>query len=388
MINHWFIKGDFLRARSRRIGASDLPALIPNPERPTESLAGYGRTAITVWEEKTDRIQRSPAGLPAEMGHWNEPKAIELFMRPVFGEDVADQWLFKRVQYEILKRRNLDIEARLYQEGTVLHSCQYYTDEFICHPDGVFRPISGLEGKRKAFGFNINLDSPFLIEGKSARFWSAKRPAGSLISGYDPDLKTWQGIPFKHYVQIQFQLALFEVGVCYLPLLYDTSSFHVWEIQADRKRQNALIDLAGRMAWYIKKDIPPKELAINSADIKKLYPAITEDFVYVSGEERARALTYAVGKNKASKQIKIWKAKEQEATDSLSVLLKDRGELRDEDGSICKWVERKGSEKMMVGLKDLKQNNPTEYRYLKRKKLIETAKGSKYVSVSKRDDSE
>ena len=51
MNKFWFI-GDFVEDRARRIGASDIPALIPNPENGTETLAGYGRTPVTVWQEK------------------------------------------------------------------------------------------------------------------------------------------------------------------------------------------------------------------------------------------------------------------------------------------------------------------------------------------------
>ena len=47
-VNFWFIDRDFTKARSTRLGASDIPKLIPSPEKPTESLAGYEQTALTV----------------------------------------------------------------------------------------------------------------------------------------------------------------------------------------------------------------------------------------------------------------------------------------------------------------------------------------------------
>lgn len=407
MVNFWFLKeSEFKEQRSRRIGASDIPALLPNPEKPTESLAGrwrqpdgsyYNRTAITVFNEKTGRTFPPGVGLPAEMGHWNEPKAIELFMRPIFGEEIAEEWLIKRMQYEILKKRNPELDPRQYQAGMILHSVQYYAEEFICHPDGVYEGEARIDVDYvvvdndptiQAHGLTIDLSRPFLVEGKSARFWSANRPAGSVVSGYDPELKTWQGIPLKHFVQIQFQLALFEIDVCYLPLLYDTSTFHVWRIDTNKKWQNKLIDLAGRVAWHIKKDIPPKELAINIDDIKELYPKINEDYVYISGEEERKALELARTANKATRQEKIWKARKDEARDALSVFLKDRGELRSaEYGSIARWIEKEGYERLTKSLKDLAKNDPVTYRYLKRKKLIKPAgSGSKYVDVTLREE--
>ena len=66
MINYQYIT-DFYKSRGSRIGASDVPALIPHPDRPSESLAGYGQTAVTLYEEKVGLRKREPAGFAAEM---------------------------------------------------------------------------------------------------------------------------------------------------------------------------------------------------------------------------------------------------------------------------------------------------------------------------------
>lgn len=395
MTNFWYIHGDFTRERSTRIGASDIPKIIPNPERPTESLAGYGQTAVTLWEEKTGRRTPEPAGFPAEMGHWNEPKAIEMFIRGISPDD-AEEYILNRMTFEILKMRNPDTRPEAYQTASWKHNVQWYNDDFIVHPDTVYVPqgkpetrikyeIVDEHGRVTAHGFAIDLSAPFLIEAKSARFFSAHRPEGSLVSGYDPELKTWQGIPLKNYVQIQFQLLLLEVEICYLPLIYDTSSFHVWEIRADAKIQNQLIDISGRMAWHIKKDIPPKELAISLDDIKTLYPEIKEDFVYLSGEEAANAREYQAAYWKAKKQEDIWRARKEEASDSLGTLLRDRGKIKDADGDIAGWMTRKGAERVM-GAKEMKQAEPDEYNRLKEKGLISMSEGSKYVSVARMEE--
>ncbi len=398
MKTFWYISGDFTKERSRRIGASDVPALIPNPEKPTESLAGYERTAVTVWEEKTGRREREPAGFPAEMGHYLEAKAIELFIRGIDRRQ-ADEYFMERARYDILKARLGDqAKAAEFQLPAWRHNVQFYNEEFIVHPDTVYVPpywddahdpfnpslVDDFREPIKAHGHIIDLSRPFLIEAKSARFFAARRPEGSLVSGYDVDLKTWQGIPLKHYVQIQFQLALMEVEICYLPLIYDTSSFHVWEIRADKKIQGELIDLAGRMAWYIKTDTPPKELAMNAADVKALYPTLTEDFVYLSGAERDKALEYAHAHAKADRQVKIWTARKEEAADALAVVLKDRAEIRDEEGKIAGWVTRDGGERVK-GAKEIKKEAPEEYNRLKVRGFIIESKPTRYVSVAKRE---
>ncbi|MBE3065159.1 MAG: hypothetical protein IMZ69_09105 [Spirochaetes bacterium] len=395
MVRTWFIDRDVTQHRDTRIGASEIACLIPNPEKPTESLAGYDRTAVTVFNEKTGRAKREPAGLAAEMGHYLEPKATELFMRDLFGEDTAAEWFIRRMQYEVLSRKFSGAphgatkpRAETYQVEPVKHSIEFYTDDFIVHPDGIYIPgtlqhrLGGLLPPltMPAHGLTFDLARPFLVEAKSARFWSALRPPESMVTGYNMELRTWQGIPLKHYVQIQFQLALLEVDICYLPLLFDTSEFQVWEIHEDRKVQNQIIDLAGRMAWHVKHDQAPRELAMNAADVIALYPDVHGDFVYVSGEEAAAVREASAAYHKAGKQERLWTARKKEAQDTLAVHLKDRKELRDEAGVLARWTEKAGSDRVKA-LSKIEAEDPVTYRYLQRKGLIETGAPSRYASA-------
>ena len=376
-MKYWFISGDFLKDRSRRIGASDIPALIPNPERPTESLSGYGRTAVTVWQEKTDRIERDPAGLPAEMGHYLEQKAIELFIRAYVDDHTAKAHVHDRRAYEFTGGHAQDFQNTIFR-----HHAQYHEDGMICHPDAIYDPEVAFSPHtpKTAHGIKVRFDKPFLVEAKSANYWSAKRPSGSIVSGYDFGLKSWQGIPLKHYVQIQFQLALLRVDVCYLALIHDTSNFDVWEIRAEPKRQGMLIDLAARMVRRIKDDKPPASLAMNAQDIMALYPDVGDDFVIIDGEEREKAVSIAQEYAQADRQAKRWKEKVQDAKDAMAVMLKDRPEIRDGEGVISKWQTTRGSEKI-TALSKIKVDNPVAYRYLKRKGLLYTSKDSRRVAI-------
>lgn len=370
MVNYWFIKGDFHNERSKRIGASDIPALIPNPENPTESLAGYGRTPVTLWQEKTGRKEREFAGLPAEMGHFLENKALELFIREKFDKDISKVFSENKIKYEFCGKHAM---ASDFQISPFQHNTQYYnTDDnsgMIAHPDCIV----------------LSKEGPYLIEAKSANYFATIRRPGTFVKGYDFELNTWQGIPLKHYMQIQFQLALFEVDTCYLSLISNTSQHNVWEIKANEKHQNQIMELANNMIWHINNDKPPKELAINQTDIKELYPNLQKDFVMISGEERETAISIAKEYNKAHEQEKKWKMKKQETLDSMAVLLKDVPELRDEDGIIGKWQTRKGSEKILA-LKEIKKNKPEVYKYLQENELLNTSEDSRNVSIKWKGD--
>lgn len=154
---------------------------------------------------------------------------------------------------------------------------------------------------------------------------------------------------------------------------------------ADNKIQGELIDLAGRMAWHIKQDRPPKELAMNQKDIISLYPEVNTDFVYVSGEEKEKVIEACRVYRHATKQEKLWKDRKAEASDTLAVYLKDRKEMRDEDGVLARWTERKGYERV-TPLGKIEKDDPVSYRYLKRKKLVEKTDATRFPSVVWKED--
>ena len=387
MVNFWYITGDFLEERKRRIGASDIPALIPDPEKPTETLAGYGRTPITVWREKTGRRERDPAGLPAEMGHYLEGKVAELFIRSI--TDYAEGLMFRRMKdsYELMNRDDGAV-ASGYQHGPFRHNTQFHRDGMIVHADVIYDPSEGYSGgKRRVHGVTVDLEKPFLIEAKSANYWAAKRPEGSFVRGYDVKLKTWQGIPLKHYMQTQFQMALLEIDVAYLPLIHNTSEFHVWQIRANKAHQAKLIDLAGKMVWHIENDKPPADLAMNTQDIIDLYPEIGDDFVIVDDDERSRAVELSTRYFEAKAQEKRWSAAKADALDAMAVMLRDRPEMRDREGILAKWQITRGSEKIK-SLSAIKDDDPLAYRYLKRKGLLYTSKDSRRVVPYRKEKDE
>jgi len=392
MNQFWYINDNFYTARSKRIGASEISACIPNPEKPSESLAGYGQTAITLWEQKTGRKEREPSGLPAEMGSWNEIKCIELFLRGI-DNDIAIEYKRSRLEYELLKERGIKADPASHQTTPCLHNTQWYNDFAICHPDGIWLPPDpDVDAQKiKAHGLKIDIAKPFLIEAKNASYWSAKRREGSHYSGFDRELKTWQGIPLKFYVQIQYQLEALDVQTAFLPLLYDSASHHVWIIGRNRKWGKKLFELASRMKWHIDHDAPPKDLAISIDDVCTLYPKIDDDFALVSGEKAEKAIELARTQKHAAEQEKLWKNRKEDATSALAVYLAGNKELRTNiDGEIvpvAKWIERKGSERIEA-LKTIKEEKPEVYKYLDKKGCLSVGEASRSVKVCFKEASE
>jgi len=374
-MNYTYIT-DFYKSREGRIGSSDIPALIPHPVRKSESLAGYERTAITVYEEKTGITKREPAGFSARVGNDIEILPLRYFIEEHSGDKEAKQFFRNYMYFQMEKERKEDGIIDTFSFNTMsdyLHHTESINDFAVAHADCLYTGGNTVEDKMlKAHGKN----KPFIIEAKSAQFWAVKRDK-DIYSGYDFDLKDWQGIPLKHYFQIQFQMALYGVDMAYLALLYNTSEFHTWQIKGNKKHQSELLELAEYMKKCIDKKTPPKEKAMNASDIQKLYPEVKEDFREVVGQELQSAVSIVEQYQHAKQQVKQWELKERDALDAISVLLKDEREIKglvnDELQTIARWKNTGGAEKI-VALSKIKKDMPDVYEYMKEKELLEFQK--------------
>lgn len=381
MRDYSFVR-DIFENRGVRIGASEVPCLFPDPERPTESVAGYGKTAITLYQEKVGEKERDKAGLAAEMGHYLEPKAIELFIREVWGYDTGRAWLAKRMDFEMNGG-----DPKKKQAYPILYNTAFTDDYSIVHPDGLH--IGEKDGKivKTSWGFKVDTRKTFLLEAKSATFFSAKR-GDSETKGYDRDNKTWQGVPLKHWFQMQFQMLKSGVNLCYLVLIKDTSTFDVWEIKADKEMQKRILSVVRVFMSHVKTRIPPKELAINMDDIKILFPSIRDDFMTLAGEDEDKVKSLSDKALYADSQEKAWKAKKNDALSALSVYLKDMKEIRDADGDVlCRWQSQAGYEYVM-SVKDMTKNDPGALKYLRKKGLVIRLPDKSFVTAKYRKPEE
>jgi len=363
---------DFHRARSRKLGASDIAACLQHPEK-YQSLAGYDRTALTVWEEKTGRRERDPAGFAAEMGNVLEPVVLRKWIRENDSPETADRFYRGYVLCELDKKADGYPDAAAFQNTDYLHHTRAETDFAISHTD----LINIAKPDRRA-----------IIEAKTASFWSARR-GDDPYNGYDPEIKGHQGIPLKNYFQVQFQAAIYQAayGIKFdelsLALLFDTSQFHQWEIRPDTRVQERLLEVAHYMKQCIDRDIPPRELAMNQSDIKAMYPKLNEDFRIISGDELQTAINAARQAREAAEQVKAWKAKKEDAENALAVLLKDvkvlRGLVDDEIVDLAAWQEREGAERI-AGLKEIK--NDTElYEMAVKRGFIKKSEPVRFVQT-------
>lgn len=362
---------NFIKSRKHLIGSSDIPACIKHPER-FESLAGYERTAVTVYKEKRGEIEREPAGIPASIGHRLEGLVLHHAISEIENKDTADKFLQNFDLCEAHKTKDGYKNPDIYQNTNWLHHTEAKCIHSVSHAD------------------TINISNPkksILIEGKTALYWTPKRES-DIYSGYDFNLTGYQGIPLRIYMQTLHQCAIYhlEYGVVfsdiYVPLYHD-GKFHMWSYKPDKKAQEKILQICSYMKQCIDKGIPPVNLAMNQSDVRYIYPEIKKDFRVLSNEELEKAVKYAQIQKESSQQIKAWKQKEEDAKNALSVLLADTGLIKGfVDGelkAIATWQTRKGSEKIKK-LSEIKKEKKY-YNYLKRNGLIEETKESTFVKV-------
>jgi len=401
MISLSYIK-DFEKSRESLIGASEISSCLPHPDKPHESLAGYGSTAVTLYQEKAGITKRDPSGRSAKMGHYLEPKILTDFIHD-FADDVfpvsdvglktSDSFYRGYMLCELERMLRKNIDCRPFNNTDFKHHTEAKNGFGVAHADCVYVPKAETVEmeqdkngiwKYKKHKLTFDYSKAFLIEAKSARYWVVKTRKKDRFGGYDLELKKWRGIPLKHYFQIQYQLALYDMPVGYLALGYDTSEFHYWQIKANKKHQADLLETAYYMKQCIDKKQPPKLLALNAQDIRKLYPEIQEDFRELKDAELEKAIQISKDFHRADEQETKWEQRKKDAKNAMSIILKDQrmvkgmidGELQD----IATWKKTGGGFGVM-GLKDMEEADPNAYRYLKRKKLIKPKKSGETPNI-------
>lgn len=396
---------DFHKSRETRIGASEVSWLIPHPVTQIESLAAFTnpdthkRHACTALDLYNDKINPPPweYNFPAEMGHRLEGYAIFEFIKDNIDRDIAKNFLRGYTLHKLgQEERNGPVNPEPYNNTPFKHNTEAIIDYGVAHGDCLYDCSENIvsaqldydmdmskNGILKRNGLTIDLSKPFLIEAKSARSYSVSARKRDPYKGYDLTLKNWQGIPLKVYFQIQYQMWLYKVDVCYLSLIFDTSEKHYWQIKANRKHQKEIVQVASLMKKCIDNRTPPRELVMNTKDIVSLYPEIKDDFREAVGEELTELLTIAKLRHEASDQEKKWCKRKEDADNRMSIHLLDnqtiKGMVNDRLQTIAAWKKTGGTTTVM-GLGDIKKREDSKriVRYLEKNELIKVgAEGRK-----------
>lgn len=380
---------DFHKSRRDLIGSSDMTACIQHPEK-HESLSGYGRTAITVYKEKRGELQREPAGLAAEIGHTME---MLILSNAIYKIEVKRGKTESQARKIVSKFERGYIMCELDSETTqddngntykIYHNAdKYQTTDWLHHTEA-----STADSISHADCINIaKPDNAILIEAKCVTTSFYKR-GDDPYKGYDLEDETFRGVPLRNYMQTEHQAATYNAAYgikfkrSYLALIAD-GKHSMWNWKPDVRMQERIIELCSYLKKCIDTGVLPSELAMNSDDVKIVYPVIKEDFKVLSGEDLEKALLYARAAKDAAQQEKNWKAKAEDAKNALAVMLADSGRIRGiVDGEMVElaaWTEKKGSDRIM-SLSEVKQDKRL-YAYCEKNGMIKAGEPSRFISV-------
>lgn len=401
-MNYSFID-NFYKERENKIGSSEILCCIPHPVKAIESLAAWTdekgerhtETAIDLYNKKKNK-DISSSGFAASMGHWLEGKVLSEFISDNIDSKIASEFLRGYMLHKIEQDNSKEpINPSPFNNTAFRHNTKSENEYATVHADCLYDPsFSKIKDVIKKDKFKIDMSKPFIIEAKSANLFSVERRKRDQYRGYDLSLHEWQGVDLGHYFQIQYQMMIYGVDVAYLALIYNTNSKHYWHIKANNNHQKELAQIAMYMKRCLDENIMPTQLAMNSHDIKELFPVINEDFRELKGDELSEVLKIAMEEIDASENEKAWKRKKEQVADRLSIHLKDTKILKGNIGGmivdIAKWKETGGSERT-AGLAEIREreDGATVEKYLRRKGLVKKTEENRKPSVTlKRKDIE
>jgi predicted phage-related endonuclease len=319
-INH----EDFQKDRHAGIGASDIPIL---------AGASDWTTPYELWKEKRGNGQREISeSLQAlfEAGHYQEPIAIHKYLKE-HDEKLADQVYTKYTKKENFQKTSpVQIFTRFYHKE---HPFMF------CHPDLIYN--------------NKN------IEVKFSRY----------SSDFDTHDLSEEGIPFKYYLQTQYQMLCTGLTESQLVLNFCGSDFYTYgPIEANEEVQEKLEKLAFDFWQLVINDEPP--MPTTRSDVMDLFPdkkmlakTIPEELEIITILQKDRYNVLKKRCSDAKKEMDRIKA-------TVTSLMIDNNVLQTQDGDqICKISVSK-SEKIKK-LSEIKKDHADIYETLKGKKLID-----------------
>jgi hypothetical protein len=399
-MNYHYIT-DFYKERKNKIGSSDILYCIPHPIKTIEGIGAFTdnngqrhpQTAIDLFEKKINN-EKSEYSFAAEMGNFIEVKAIYEFIKDNISEDEAFNFQRGYLSHKMVQdlksykaNKYVCENPESYNTTAFLHNTKSDNEYASVHADCIYDPErSNIKEIKKVNNLIIDLSKSFIIESKTANYFSVMKRQKDQYRGYDLSLTGFQGIDLGHYFQIQYQMLVYGIDTAFLSLIYNTNSKHYWMIKANPDHQKDLKQIAIYMKKCLDEKIPPKQLAMNSHDIKYLYSEINEDFREIKDAELTEIIQTAKKYIEAKEQEKNWKQQKEEYEEKMSIHLKDtkvlKGNIGDRIIDIARWKETGGAERV-IGLKDIleREDGKTITRYLKKKGLIKKDKENRKPNI-------
>jgi predicted phage-related endonuclease len=318
---------DFHGARAMGIGSSDIPVLAGFGKK-------YGDTPLTLYLEKTGQKERRTAGERAEWGHRLEPVVLAKWVENSTDEATAKGFLAAAIRGRHFGPLKVLTEARMPGRPYVL-----------AHADLV-----------------DDAPEPRIVEAKTTGFFAGKRREGEAFLGYDPDDRSYQGIPDPVYLQVQWQMLAYGISEAFVAVLIDTGDYREYgPILAAPRVQEKCLALAERLWNCIEARTPPKPETWS--DVALMWPLPDDKTAMVGGEDEMKAREYCRRYWQIGETVKRLEEERAELKNALGIYMGGNTELVTPEGHklASSWVQ---ANPMGVDLKGLREKEPDIYARL------------------------
>lgn len=292
---------DFHATRKQGVGSSDVPTLVGLNKR-------YGQTPLTLWREKTGRAEGFDGNERTEWGNYLEPLILRKFVSDRWGAPLGQEFYRNATRADPVATGPLKVKTE------AIHPKYPFA---LAHCDLVYDPDNA---------------PPMIVEAKSSGYFAAKRREGLAFEGYDPEDDSQHGIPDKVFLQIQWQLFVYDVPEAIAAVLIDTARYKTYgPIVADPKVQEKLLALAERFWWHVEHDKEPQPTTWD--DVVSLNPAMSDTTAIVGGDEEMKVREMIAEAKRLKATNKANDEKVEDIKDALGILAGANKYLGTPDGT-------------------------------------------------------
>lgn len=303
MNNFTYYPGDVRDKTRLIIGSSDIPVII----KPRGSK--IKKSQYDLYLEKRNETPGFEGDTFTEMGHELEPLIISHFIKQNFDKKMAYKFKVDYILHELQRLPG-------YRPPTPFHpyteAAHHQFPWAIAHADALYIPSD-------TDNIDPVLNKPFLIEAKSGGHFARIRRDN--MDGFDKDDLTPDGVPIDVLLQVQWQLFIYDVDLCFVMLLIDDNKFYIYPVPSIRKWWPVMIEKASRFHWHVENGkIPPPE---NYDDIRRILPEVEDKAAYVVGEKATMAAAMKAEYDRYGKLIKKYEGAKADIKDAAALMMGD-----------------------------------------------------------------
>jgi predicted phage-related endonuclease len=329
MNNFTYINQDtWLEDRNKGIGASDIPILCG---------ASNFMTPYELWEIKTSKAQQKitdETQILLDAGHEQEPITLYRFLK----NKVNDKFAKKILKYHYENKKIPEIEK------TYLFTEFKYNDFMFAHPDMIY-----FDGHSYT-----NIEAKF-IEHKG--------------NEWDFDDLTENGIPFKVYLQVQFQMMCTGLNKTIVCANYHGSQHCEFPIKVNPDLFPKFIKICTDFWQLVEQKEPPQPNTFK--DVQKLFPNKNFKSLLLPEDLEMETMFQKDKYNLLKQRIKKYEKEKDRIKTAVSTLMTNNNILQTANGEQIARIVSKEKEKIKK-LSLIKKDHPRIYKYLQKNNMIES----------------